>query len=218
MNKYQDLGMVVVAGGTSSRFGERDKLLIPLNGRPVFSHCLHTFLQCLPAANIVLVVSAGREDEFRSILTSEGINGVQVVCGGAEREDSALNGLKALPAHLVYAGVHDAARPFITEEMLEKCYLSLQQHGSALLCRAVTDTIKIIDISGKVKSTPPRHLFAAAETPQAFRLVDLLDAYAKAPNQLNITDEAMAMEEAGYEVWLVYHEGDNRKITYSRDL
>ena len=218
MKQYLDMGMVVVADGTSRRFGDSDKLTMLLNERPVFSHCLNTFSKFIPTENIILVVSATRENEFKALLTEQGLDDIQVVCGGAERKDSALYGLKAFPQDLTYAGVHDAARPFVTAEMLDKCHNSLSEHGSALLCRPVTDTIKIIDAVGKVKNTPARHLLAAAETPQIFRLELLLQAYEQAPAALNITDEAMAMEAAGHDVWLVSHEGDNRKITYSRDL
>ncbi|NQZ60519.1 MAG: 2-C-methyl-D-erythritol 4-phosphate cytidylyltransferase [Lentisphaeraceae bacterium] len=218
MNKINDLGIVVVAAGSSRRFGQEDKLLIDLNNRPLFLHCIATFLKLIPTVNMVIVTSAGREEELQNIIFEQLNEKLTVICGGKERRDSSLNGLKALSDKLRFAGVHDAARPYLTIEMLQDCYASLQEKGSAVLARPVTDTIKIVNSAGLVESTPARHLLAAAETPQIFQRQLLIDAYENAPESLNITDEAMAVETAGHPVALVYHEGNNCKITYSRDI
>ena len=218
MKQIEDLGIVIVAAGSSSRFGEKDKLLLPLNGMPLFLNSVNTFLALIPAENIVIVTGAERITEFKDIIATTLQKKVSVIAGGAERQDSSLNGLKALPEDLKYAAVHDAARPYITNNAVLKCYQQLTRSGSAVLAHPVTDTIKIADENGCVMETPPRNSLFAAETPQMFIKDNLIDAYTNPPSGVVLTDEAMAMEKSGCQVQLVIHEEDNRKITYEKDL
>ncbi|MCM8531763.1 MAG: 2-C-methyl-D-erythritol 4-phosphate cytidylyltransferase [Lentisphaeraceae bacterium] len=217
-SKINDLGVVIVAGGNSSRFGEQDKLLIEIDSTPIFVHSVNAFLQNIPSENIVLVTSQGRESELQDILKDKLGVTIKAVTGGANRSDSSLNGLKALPESMTYCAVHDAARPFIEPQTIQDCYHSVVTKGSAVLAHHVTDTIKVIDSDNKVINTPVRSSLCAAETPQMFKTQELIDAYKKSPKDGSITDEAMAMEKAGFSVFLHIHEKDNRKITYVSDL
>ena len=218
MSKFKDIGIVIVAAGSSSRFGEQDKLTLELDGMPLFTHCIKTFSKLVPSENIVVVTSKERIEELKkTILSVLGLD-IHVIAGGALRSDSSLNGLKALPENLQYAAVHDAARPFISTDSIRDCYNVLKERGSAVLAHPVTDTIKITGSGHKVLKTPPRETLFAAETPQMFDRQKLIDAYINKPGNVNVTDEAMAMEIAGHEVFLAVHEEDNRKITYSKDL
>lgn len=214
----EDLGIVVVAAGSSSRFGETDKLTLDLDGKPLFTHCLETFSRIVPIENIVVVSSEERIEELSKIILSVIGHQIKVIAGGAQRSDSSLNGLKELPNKLRYAAVHDAARPFITKESILTCYEVLKERGSAVLAHPVTDTIKIVGDGLEVIKTPPRDTLYAAETPQMFKRSELIEAYTGKPTEINVTDEAMAMELAGHKVFLATHEKDNRKITYSKDL
>jgi 2-C-methyl-D-erythritol 4-phosphate cytidylyltransferase len=218
MSSLTDIGIVIVAAGGSHRFGVKDKLLLPLNDMPLFLNSVKTFLKLLPKENLVIVTAPERQEEFSDIIKDKLKINIVVVAGGAQRSDSALNGLKALPNKLKYAGVHDAARPYITEAAIKSCYVSLIEQGSAVLAHPVTDTIKIADPQGAVIDTPQRHTLFAAETPQMFVKVDLMKAYSNHSPDLVLTDESMAMEKAGHLVSLVIHEEDNRKITYEKDL
>lgn len=213
-----DIGVVIVAAGSSSRFGQEDKLTLLLNGSPLFTHCISTFSKFIPVENMVVVSSPERVGEISGIIKNTLDIEVKVIAGGKERSDSSLNGLKALPENLRYAAVHDAARPFISTESINKCIESLRAHGSAVLAHPVTDTIKVAPNGLKVVETPSRDTLFGAETPQMFIREDLISAYEKSPAGKKITDEAMAMELAGFPVYLAVHEDDNRKITYARDL
>lgn len=213
-----DLGIVVVAAGSSQRFGKRDKLTFDLDQAPLFTHCLKTFTRLIPLNNIVVVVSPEKVTEFQKIIQQVLALELTVVSGGAQRRDSSLKGLQALPHSLEYAGVHDAARPFISTSSLELCYKVLKSRGSAVLARPVTDTMKVATTDGKVLRTVPRQTIYAAETPQMFNREKLIAAYLKAPLDANLTDEAMAMEAAAHEVYLAVHKENNKKITYSNDL
>ncbi|MCM8534458.1 MAG: 2-C-methyl-D-erythritol 4-phosphate cytidylyltransferase [Lentisphaeraceae bacterium] len=217
-SKITDLGVVIVAGGNSSRFGEQDKLLIEIDSTPIFVHSVNAFLQDIPNENIVLVTSKGRELELQGIIQDKLGVQIKTVTGGANRSDSSLNGLNALPTSMTYCAVHDAARPFIEPQTIHDCYNSLLAKGSAVLAHPVTDTIKVIDSDNKVIETPVRSSLCAAETPQMFKTQELIKAYENAPKDGTVTDEAMAMEKAGLPVFLHIHEKDNRKITYVSDL
>ena len=218
MNKITDLGIVIVAAGSSCRFGEKDKLTLDLNGSPLFTHSIKTFSKLIPSENIVVVTSKERIEEISGLIEKHLSLKIKVIAGGAQRSDSSLNGLNALPQNLKYAAVHDAARPFISCESIKLCYDSLLKHGSAVLAHPVTDTIKIVEKGLKVRETPPRDSLFAAETPQMFKLQELIEAYTQKPADIVITDEAMAMELASHSVYLAIHEEDNRKITYAKDL
>jgi len=218
MNKVTDIGIVVVAAGSSSRFGEQDKLTLDLNSKPLFTHCIETFSKIVPIENIIVVASEERIDELKGIIKETLDLEINVTAGGNQRSDSSLNGLKALPNKLKYAAVHDAARPFLSAKSFKICYDSLVKHGSAVLAHPVTDTIKVVSDGLKVQNTPARDTLFAAETPQMFIRKELIDAYTNKPADINVTDEAMAMEISGHEVYLAIHEEDNRKITYIKDI
>ena len=218
MSLLTNIGVVIVAAGGSQRFGVKDKLLLPLNDMPLFLNSVKTFLKLLPKENLVIVTAPERQEEFSNIVKDKLKMHITVVAGGVQRSDSALNGLKALPNKLKYAGVHDAARPYITETAIKSCYARLIEQGSAVLAHPVTDTIKVADPQGAVIDTPHRHTLFAAETPQMFVKSDLIKAYSNRSPDLLLTDESMAMEKAGHLVSLVIHEEDNRKITYEKDL
>lgn len=217
MPQIEDLGIVIVAGGSSSRFGKEDKLLIDIDGMPILAHSVKAFTNLVPCESITVVTSAGREEELQKVIQDHLGVLIRVVTGGANRSDSSLNGLKSL-ASLPYAAVHDAARPFIEPKTIKACYEALKSQGSAVLARPVTDTIKVVDDAKKVLYTPPRATLCAAETPQMFKTAQLISAYEHAPEDGTVTDEAMAMEIAGHSIYLFLHEGENRKITYSTDL
>ena len=218
MKEIQNLGIVIVAAGSSRRFGQKDKLMLLLNDVPMFLNCISTFTQIIPAENLVIVTTEERIGEFKDLIAKYLKYDIKVIPGGSERKDSSLNGLLALPQHLHYAAVHDAARPYITLSALEDCYETLTKKGSAVLAHPVTDTIKVVNSKAEVVDTPPRNTLYAAETPQMFIKDQLINAYQNPPEGVAITDEAMAMEEAGHRVCLVIHEEDNRKITYEKDL
>ena len=123
MALINDLGIVIVAGGSSSRFGNEDKLLIEIEGVPVIAHSIKAFLGLIPSKNIVIVTSKGRETELQEIIQKHLDLQVKTVTGGNNRSDSSLNGLLAIK-DLTYAAVHDAARPFIIEETIKNCLMS----------------------------------------------------------------------------------------------
>ena len=218
--EFEQLGVVVVAAGRSSRFGStQNKLLIPLQGTPLFCHCLKTFLKIVPAKNIILVTAKELQNEFQTIMAEQNICGVRIAFGGKERQDSVLNGITALAGDLKYVAVHDAARPFTTLQVIKDCCETCFKKGSGVAAKRVVNTIKIADKDGKVNKTLDRDKLWSIETPQLFTKKILLDAYENVKKQsLKITDDAQAVELLGEDIFLVENHTHNDKITYQLDL
>ncbi|MFA5204837.1 MAG: 2-C-methyl-D-erythritol 4-phosphate cytidylyltransferase [Lentisphaeria bacterium] len=219
---FPDLGLVVAAGGAGRRFGAgRNKLLEVWRGRPVFIHCLAALLPLVPPGQAVLVVPAGQQAAFEAALAAAGLAacGLRLVAGGAERQDSVLNGLRALPPAAGVVAVQDAARPLTPPALLAACAESARTRGSGVAARRVTDTIKVAGADGRVVATPDRAALWAAETPQVFRRVLLERALAAAHTAgRRVTDDAQAVEALGEAVFLVGHADPNPKITFAHDL
>ena len=210
--------LILAAAGKSSRFGDEDKLLKMLDGQHLFLHSLKVFLKVTPKENIVLVVSPGQEDIYREICQKECGITPTVIPGGSERCHSVLRGLEQLSTDKLVA-VHDAARPYITEELAENAFKTAEEKGNVVVVKPVVDTIKVVDDRGRIRETPIRSSLRSAETPQIFNCSILKNAYSDAiQNGLTPTDESMAVELTGETIYVHMHEGQNQKITYSHDL
>ena len=138
--------------------------------------------------------------------------------GGDTRQQSVLNGLYALPAECEYVAVHDAARPFVTRNILKKTLESAVEYGSGVACTRVTDTIKRVDDDGRVM-TLNRNELRAVQTPQVFA-ADLLKAALQSAitDGAAITDDCSAVERMGKEVHLTAGSEENIKITTPEDF
>lgn len=217
---FNQCGLILAAAGSSKRFGKQDKLLIAHNKKPLFLHAFETFSEIIPIENIIVVVSPGQEEKFAKIIQEHTQKKPTIIAGGAERSLSVLSGLKKLPQNIEFAAVHDAARPFLKINTLKACLKQAIDKGSAVLAKPVSDTIKIVDDSGKVLQTPNRETLKAAETPQIFSRKKLICAYEKALKNhpaKQISDESTAMEMSDEPVFLFIHEENNSKITYAYD-
>ncbi len=216
-----DTGLVVAAAGRGRRFGEQcNKLLVELDGVPVFCHCLRNLLPALLPENVVAVVPAELEPAFRREMARFGLPPeVRTVPGGDTRSQSVANGLAALPGTVEIAAIQDAARPYTPLGLLVRCIESARTRGSGVAARRVTDTIKIADSRGRVMDTPDRATLWAAETPQVFRRELIEAAYRRlSTGGVSVTDDARAVELMGEPVYLVEHHAPNPKITFPHDL
>jgi 2-C-methyl-D-erythritol 4-phosphate cytidylyltransferase len=221
-NLFSQLGIIIAAAGSSSRFGEGNKLFQILAGLPVFCHCLKNFFAAGSPQACLLVTPAGTRLEFQHLLKThlpELSARVQIIVGAATRHASVLAGLKALPDSCRYVAVQDAARPLSGAGLLRRCLESAQCEGSGVAARRLTDTIKLATANGKVSKTLDRDSLWAAETPQVFQRQLLLDAYQACQNsKTSFTDDAQLLEEAGFPVQLVESMQANPKITFPEDL
>jgi 2-C-methyl-D-erythritol 4-phosphate cytidylyltransferase len=209
------LTAIIVAAGSSRRMGF-DKLSAPVAGKPVIEHTIDAFERANYVADIIVVTREDRLAEFEK-LTQGKVR--EVIAGGEHRQDSVRAGLQRLDPQTKYIAVHDAARPLVTPEQIERVFAECQQHGAAVLAEPVSDTLKRADKTLQVTGSVDRHQLYIMQTPQVFERKLLEEAYAAVlAKKLRITDEASAVEHLGRKVVLVPNEDSNFKITYERDL
>lgn len=215
-------GAVIAAGGRGKRFEtSKIKLLQKADGVPVIVRTLKTFLQLIAAENLVLVLPEDQKEEFRKVINEKcpESQDITFATGGERRQDSVVNGLQALPENVQIVAVQDGGRPYTSNELVKACFVSTLQNGSGVAARRLIDTIKIAEANGKVKHTLNRELVWAAETPQVFKRSEIEHAYREIGKKyITVTDEAQALEAAGYPVFLVAHQESNPKITFTEDL
>ena len=213
------LSVIIVAAGSSQRMGF-DKLLALLGDRPVLAHTIDAFERTESVNEIILMARPERVSEFEELVRQNVFRKVRdVIPGGERRQDSVRAGLERVSAETTFIAVHDAARPLVTPEQIERVFALAGTHGSAALAEPITSTLKRADESCVVTGGVPRENLYAMQTPQIFAR-DLLDrAYAAvAANNLSVTDEVSAVEHLGEKVVLLPNEEWNIKITYPRDL
>lgn len=218
---YRDVGLIMAAAGKSSRFGGTgNKLLMQMEGEPLFLHALRRFLTRVRPAHTVVVVPAAERKTFRQAMEAAQLDPDLLLAGGGRtRQDSVMAGLGMLPADVTLVAVQDAARPFTSVELLDRCVAAARQHGAGVAAHRVRNTIKRATPDGHVLRTLRRDMLWAAETPQVFRRSLLQEAYAHIRGQrIQVTDEAQAVEALGKPVILVENTEWNPKITYPQDL
>jgi 2-C-methyl-D-erythritol 4-phosphate cytidylyltransferase/2-C-methyl-D-erythritol 2,4-cyclodiphosphate synthase len=198
-----------------------DKLWLDLFGRPLWRWSLDALLEVVSPEHLVVVVPTDALDRFGAALPPTA-SGITVVGGGTRRSDSVAAGLGALtaagaaPEDVVL--VHDAARPALSRDLLDRLLASAAIHRAVVPVLPLADTVK--EISGeRVVRTVPRDRLMAAQTPQLARLGDLQQALADAASTAGeVTDEASALEHIGIDVSTVAGDPANRKVTDQSDV
>ena len=205
---------VVVAAGRSTRFGEGDKLLADLNGRPVIAWSLAALAAAKSIGRVAIV---GRDDLLGALeaigreVLGDGL--AVVVAGRARRRDSVEAGLRAVTSD--YVAIHDGARPLVTPALIDACVAEAERAAGAILVEPVTDTIKEVE-GGIIVTSPDRARLRAAQTPQVVRREAWLEAAALSEG--DETDDAAMLARAGLEVRVVEGDPANLKVTRPIDL
>jgi len=197
-----------------------DKLFATMAGRPVMAHAIHAFEETDCVGEIIVVARKDRLAEIKAIVRDGNFKKVQsIVPGGKHRQDSVRAGLNHLETVAKYVAVHDAARPLITTEQIERVFEQCRLHAAASLAEPISDTLKYADTEFFVAGSVDRHQLYAMQTPQIFERRLIEDAYrAVYTESASVTDEVSAVERLGRKVILVPNQGLNFKITYPRDL
>ena len=209
--------LVPAAGGGSRMGADQPKQYLPLAGRPLIHHALVT-LCAVPAIERVVVVLAP-DDAHWARLAFESPKLSVLRCGGETRADSVANGLRALRGELSsedWVLVHDAARPCLTVDHVEKLIREIgNDEAGGILAVPVADTLKRAGPEARIAATVPREGLWQAQTPQMFRHGLLLKAL---ESTRGVTDEASAVEALGLKPKLVAADPGNLKVTYPFDL
>jgi len=213
------LSAIIVAGGTSQRMG-LDKLFAVVAGEPVMAHAIRAFDRAPSVGEIIVVAREDRHGEIQKIGRDAGFKKLRsIVPGGQRRQDSVRAGLDVIDAKAKYVAVHDAARPLIMPEQIERAFEQCRVYGAAALAQPVDNTLKRADSDLLVVDSVDRHQLYAMETPQIFERKLIEDAYrAVYAQNISVTDEVSAVERLKHKVVLVLNDDFNFKITYPRDL
>ncbi len=212
---------LIVAAGRGSRFGGGlPKQYAPLGGETVLTRTIRAFAAHGGVASVVVVIHPDDGDLYAAAAGGVGAKLLRPVHGGATRQDSVLAGLEALAVtrpDIVL--IHDAARPFVSNDLIDAAIAAAREHGAAVPGAAVTDTIVGV-ADGAIAATPDRAALRAVQTPQAFRF-DLIHAAhrrAAAAGRRNFTDDGGVALFAGHAVHVFRGDPANVKITTQDDL
>jgi 2-C-methyl-D-erythritol 4-phosphate cytidylyltransferase len=214
-----DFAVILPAGGKAVRFGgEKNKLLHDLRGASILRRSIEVFLV---RADVKLIVVPTADPQMLDEIKRLNDPRIQTPPGGASRAESVRNGLRVVPAAIEWVAVHDAARPLISQALIDITLAAAVKNGAAAPALPVHLTIKEAagPLPAKVLRTIPRQNLWAMQTPQIMRRADLFDAFERCPLPLDeITDDIQLLELAGKPVWLVPGEEQNLKITTQTDL
>lgn len=210
---------VIVAAGSSQRMG-MDKLSVMLDGQPVLVRAANAFEQSPLISETVIVTREDRLAEISELVKTYNLEKVSaVICGGKTRTESAFAGVMALRSEPKLIAVHDGARPFVSQGLIERCVMKASVQYAAIPVLKSTDTLRAIDQKGVLIGTYDRDAVVRVQTPQVF-LADLLkgaltDAVQKG---MTFTDDAAAVERMGLALQSVEGEEENIKLTTPQDL
>ncbi len=213
------LSAIIVAAGSSRRMGF-NKLFATIAGKPVIAHAIQAFECSRSVTEIIIVAREDQHDEIRELARAKSFKKVRsIIAGGEHRQDSVRAGLDRLDDEAKYVAVHDAARPLVTPEQIERVYAQCRVHGAAALAEPINDTPKRADVDLMITASVDRHQLYAMQTPQIFERGLIEEAYRVVyAGNVSVTDEVSAVERLGRKVVLVLNEDFNFKITYPRDL
>ena len=214
-------GVVIVAAGTGSRMNMGiNKQFIKLEGKEIIAYTIEKFYNNSNIEDIVVVVKEDESEFFKKeILDKYNFKNVKIAYGGKERQDSVYNGLKLLDEKCDVVLIHDGARPFVSDKIIDKSIEEAKEHKAIVVGVPVKDTIKVIDNDKNIVDTPNRSVLCAVQTPQTFDYNILIDAYKDAfKNKFYGTDDAMLVERIGYKVKMLEGSYNNIKITTQEDL
>lgn len=222
--------VIIPAAGKSERFGKDKKAFAKLDGRALFLRAIEFFMS---RPDVVQKIVAVAPEDMAMVKSTYGANlgfmGVKLVEGGAERSDTVEAALKAVVPEAEYIAIHDAARPCVSHESIDRVFQEATKSGAAILAVPVTATLKHVEGSNFISKTVSREGLYEAQTPQVFRRDILEKAYAHLRSfppyqggtqggQPTVTDDAQVVEFSGHPVAIVPSDAMNIKITTKSDL
>ena len=218
----------ILAGGIGSRMksGTTPKQFMEICGKPLLIHTLEPFLRCSEIDHIVIAATRGwldyTEDLLEEYFGSE--ERLSVTVGGSDRLESLVNACAALSSRYAVTEAdllltHDGARPFVTEEMIRKNIALMERYDCVTTAVPAIDTILCSDDGEMVKSIPPRQTMFSVQTPQTFRLAELVSAVETLGEEekASLTDGAKIYLLRGKSVWIAVGASENIKITEPKD-
>lgn len=216
---------IIVAAGLGKRMGaDINKQFLNIRNTPLIVHTLEKFYSLDEVDNIILAIRKEEEDIIKDILKEFNFQGIHLVYGGEERQDSIYNALRYIGEKKLADSddivlIHDGARPFVDRRIILDSIVLTKKYLCTCVGVTVKDTIKIVDVEKNIDSTPDRNFIWAAQTPQSFTYDIIMEAheYAKRKKIL-ATDDSSLAELVGKKVKMIEGSYNNIKITTPDDM
>lgn len=205
------INAIITAGGTSSRFGNKNKLLEEVHGKTIIEHTIDAFEKS-KVDEIIICANASIMDELKEIF--DGHPKIRLTEGGQTRQQSVYNGLRADECD--YVLIHDGARPMISADLINQVIEEVQEKKALTVATKTVDTMKEV-VDGKIVKTIDRSKLYNTQTPQAFKYGMILGAHKRLEGQ-NFTDDAGMLEKLGETVFILDGSYKNIKITIQTDI
>lgn len=204
--------LIITAGGTSSRYGNKNKLLELIDDKTVIEHTISNFLEFDEITEIIIPTNNSIKTELKEIFKDKRI---RIIQGGDTRQKSVYNALKEVNND--YVIIHDGARPLISKNTISQVLETVIENSAVSVMTKTTDTIKEVDENGKIIRTIDRTKLYNTQTPQAFETKIIKTAHRELINE-NFTDDSSMLEKLGIPVSIVLGSYTNIKITTKSDL
>jgi len=210
---------ILLAGGKGRRFGNEDKLLQEIDGKPVIYYSLLVLEKTDGIDEVLLVSDDKKINILKDLVRDWDLRKVKdVIEGGKERQDSVFNAINSI-SQCDYVLIHDGARPFISVSLVEKIIKEGIEKKAVITAVPVKDTIKLVGSDKRVESTLPREKLWQIQTPQFFEFSIIKTAHENAKkDNFYGTDDAVLVERLGIPVYIIEGEQWNIKITTKEDL
>ena len=212
--------VIIVAAGSGKRMQRNiNKQFIKINEKEIIAHTIDAFYKNENINEIIFCIKKEEEEFFKKeIIQKNDFKNIKIAYGGKERQDSIYNGLKSVNKNCKIVLIHDGARPFVDNRIIEESISVAKEKKAVVVGVPVKDTIKIV-VDGNITDTPNRDNLWSAQTPQTFDYELITKAYDEAYKENYYgTDDSMLVENIGQEVTMIMGSYENIKITSPEDL
>lgn len=216
----RDVGVVIVAAGSSTRTGSTElKQFRWVAGKPALLHSLQTFMARPDVVSVVVVLPREYAADPPPWIFQCDVDRLMISTGGRSRTESVANGLEDLPDEASVVLIHDAARPLVSDETIDRVIEGVRRGRCAIAALPVVDTLKEVDESGTIVRTVERERLWRAQTPQGFPRQVIVQAHRDAKaNHISATDDAALCERLGIPVAVVRGGERAMKLTEEADF
>jgi 2-C-methyl-D-erythritol 4-phosphate cytidylyltransferase len=214
----QNQYLILVAGGTGSRMNSTvPKQFMDLKGQPVIIRTLRCFLNYNAGMRVIISVHPNYKEQMLGLIGAAGLeqSQIRITAGGDTRFASVRNGLALVDDPAAIVGIHDAARPFVSLQTIQRCFEGAARHGNAIPCVPISESLRRVE--GENSAAVSRDDYRMVQTPQCFVAADIKTAFEQGYRPA-FTDDATVLEATGLRICLVEGNVENIKITTPHDL